>query len=195
MPVSPSFMFPYTFCEYPLEQRLFFFFPGKALLSPHCNRRQQEQTAVSLACPVPCMWASWFLVWGKGRGVNRSGRWDSLGGLPTPQMVLCAGGMCSSLLLLRTLQKWQFSSLVSLYLSSKIFPNCCMHAVIFSPIQFLCILLLKERYVQVQTLQHCSMHKSREPRVSCLNPGKTSRDLLHNFAIYKLEYITVSLTI
>ena len=71
-------------------------------------------------------------------------------------MVLCAGGMCSSLLLLRTLQKWQFSSLVSLYLSSKIFPNCCMHAVIFSPIQFLCILLLKERYVQVQTLQHCS---------------------------------------
>ena len=71
-------------------------------------------------------------------------------------MVLCAGGMCSSLLLLRTLQKWQFSSLVSLYLSSKIFPNCCMHAVIFSPIYFLCILLLKERYVQVQTLQHCS---------------------------------------
>ena len=32
----------------------------------------------------------------------------------------------------------------------------CMHAVIFSPIWFLCILLLEERCVQVRALQHCS---------------------------------------
>ena len=32
-------------------------------------------------------------------------------------------------------------------------PQLCMHAVIFSPLQFLSILLLKERCVQVQALQ------------------------------------------
>ena len=34
-------------------------------------------------------------------------------------------------------------------------PHLPMHTVIFSPIQFLCILLLEERCVQVQGLQHC----------------------------------------
>ena len=42
------------------------------------------------------------------------------------------------------------------------------HAVIFSPIQFLCILLLEERCVQVQALQHCS----KGPQVpACLKPS------------------------
>ena len=34
-------------------------------------------------------------------------------------------------------------------------PQLCMH-IIFSPVQSLCILLLEERCVQVQKLQHCS---------------------------------------
>ena len=33
------------------------------------------------------------------------------------------------------------------------FPQLCMHAVTFSPIHFLCILLLEERFVQVQAPQ------------------------------------------
>ena len=36
---------------------------------------------------------------------------------------------------------------------SRICPQLCIHMVIFSPIQFLCILLLEERCVQVQALQ------------------------------------------
>ena len=35
-------------------------------------------------------------------------------------------------------------------------PQMHMHTVVFSPTQFLCILLLREKCVQVQTLQHCS---------------------------------------
>ena len=35
-------------------------------------------------------------------------------------------------------------------------PRLYMHAVIFSPIWFLCILFLQERFVQVQAMQHCS---------------------------------------
>ena len=43
----------------------------------------------------------------------------------------------------------------SLYLLSSICPNCTC-SVIFSLIFSPCILLLEERFVQVQTLQHCS---------------------------------------
>ena len=52
-----------------------------------------------------------------------------------------------------TLQKWQLGFLVSLYLFVQNLPQSHMWKVIFSPIQFLPILLLKERYVQVQALQ------------------------------------------
>lgn len=38
--------------------------------------------------------------------------------------------------------------LVFLYLVGN-FPQPCMHAVIFSPVHFLCILLLEEKFVQV----------------------------------------------
>ena len=47
-------------------------------------------------------------------------------------------------------------SLVSFSLVSKMYLNSCMSAGIFNLINFLCILLLKERCVQVQALQHCS---------------------------------------
>ena len=63
-------------------------------------------------------------------------------------MVLSEGGMSSTLLLLQALQKWQLGFLVSLYLLGPDFAPS-MQAVIFSPIQFLCILLLKERCAQV----------------------------------------------
>ena len=35
-------------------------------------------------------------------------------------------------------------------------PQMCMHTAPYSPLQFLCILLLEERCVQVQAWQHCS---------------------------------------
>ena len=87
--------------------------------------------------------------WGPDRGLGwRCGS----GGVPTPLVVVCAGGMRNTLLLLWALQKWQLGFLVSLYLLPRICPSC-VHAVSFSPIRFLCILLLQERVVQVQVLQ------------------------------------------
>ena len=58
----------------------------------------------------------------------------------------------NTLLLLKALQKWLLGFLVSLYLLSRIYPNCT-DTIIFSSIQFLCTLLLEERCVQVQALQ------------------------------------------
>ena len=56
--------------------------------------------------------------------------------------------MCLSLLL--ALQKWQLVVLVILYLVY-ILPQLHRYAVIFSPLEFLCILLLEETFVQVLT--------------------------------------------
>ena len=64
--------------------------------------------------------------------------------------------MRSTLLLLRALQKWQLGFFGLFVSFSKALPRLRMRAVIFSPIQFLCVLLLEERCVQVQALQHCS---------------------------------------
>ena len=85
--------------------------------------------------------------------VQGSGRRGGLGGLPTPLVVLRAGGMRRTLLLLPALQKWQLGVLVSLYLVVHSLPQLHMHAVIFSLIRFLCILSLKETCVQGQALQ------------------------------------------
>ena len=57
------------------------------------------------------------------------------------------------LLSLWALQKGQLGFLVSLYLLVHNLAQLLKHVVIFSPIQFLCILLLEERCVQMQTLQ------------------------------------------
>ena len=52
-----------------------------------------------------------------------------LGGLPTPLLVY----VCSALLLLLALRKWQLGFLVCLYLTVQNLPLMRMHAVIFSP--------------------------------------------------------------
>ena len=84
------------------------------------------------------------------RGSQRGG----LGGLPTPLVVPCAGIMCRTLILLPAPQKWQlgfWSFCILLFIN---LPQPCMHTVISSPLEFLCILLLKEEMsVQVQALQ------------------------------------------
>ena len=80
--------------------------------------------------------------------------------LAHPQLVLCAGGLHSTLFLLPNLcfsstlfksGSWVFWSLLIFGVQN--LPQLCLHAVIFSLIQFLCILLLEERCVQVQALQ------------------------------------------
>ena len=64
--------------------------------------------------------------------------------------------LLTPLFLLQVPQTWQLVFLVSLYLLSRICLGLPKHIVIFSPIWFLCILLLEERCVQVQALQLCS---------------------------------------
>ena len=54
----------------------------------------------------------------------------------------------------QALQKEQLS-FWSLYLFVQKLPQLCMCTFIFSPLQFLCTLLLEEKFVQVQALQHC----------------------------------------
>ena len=82
-----------------------------------------------------------------------SGQRGAFGGLPT-SLVVCVcvqQGELSLLLLLTPCGSWVFS--VFLYLFVHILPQLFMQAVIFSPLWFLCILLLKETFVQVQALK------------------------------------------
>ena len=72
--------------------------------------------------------------------------------LPTLLVELCAGLIHSVLLLLLTLQKWQLKFLVFLHLAHNL-PQLYLHAFIFNPLLFLCILLLHEIFVQLQTLK------------------------------------------
>ena len=98
---------------------------------PCCSRREQKQGFDFLACS----WSGWAgsLNWvrvGAGPGVMLEG--GSLGGLPTLLMVLFAGCMCSTLVLLLAPQQWQlcFWSFCTL-----LFIICanCMH-LFFSPL-------------------------------------------------------------
>ena len=66
---------------------------------------------------------------------------------------MCAGGMLSALLLLQALQKWKLGFLVFLYLTVHKLPQLRIHPAIFSPLEFLCIPLLEEAFVQLQALQ------------------------------------------
>ena len=73
-------------------------------------------------------------------GVGRRG---GLGVLPIPLVVLCAGGMGSTLLLLRALQKWQLGFLVVLYLLSRICPSCACTQLFLAPYSFLVFYCLR----------------------------------------------------
>lgn len=101
--------------------------------------------------------------WGQGR-VQSLSLGGGLGALPIPLVALCAGGMCSALLLLLVLQKWQLCFRVFLYLVVHSLPQLPTHAVICSPLQFLCISLL-EMFAQMQELQPL------QPRVQVLGPS------------------------
>lgn len=70
----------------------------------------------------------------------------------SPLVVLCAGIMTSTLLLLPAALKspWVFGLFVSCF---DYLPQLHMHAIIFNPLQFLCILMLDVTFVQVHSLQ------------------------------------------
>ena len=100
-------------------------------------------------------------------------------------MVLSAGGMCSTLLLLPAFQKWQLGFFFGLFLSFvQNLPQRHLDAVIFSPIQFLCILLLEERCVQVQ---HCST-AAEGPRSQTVSTSSQFTNIfLPRFSSVKLD--------
>ena len=145
-------------------------FSGKALSGPLLHRREQEQTS-SLACPLHeggRAGSSYEVRVGVCPGVGSEG-W--LRCLAHPLGGVECRGVCSILFLLltycfcfRLLKMADF--LVSLLSFVQNLPQLFMHTAILSPIQFLCILLLKERYVQVQALKHCK--RSQIP--ACLIP-------------------------
>ena len=171
------------FLPNPRPQRLFFctlfctflfFFQARLYWGPCCSRGEREQTIGYLACSLPEAGASLFLMWGEGRGVSR-GRAGGVAWVFFSPLRWCfVQGACA----VPCFCSWPPAfapgsskgavGFFGLFLSfvqnlpqhAHSCPNmqCCpnMHTVIFSPIQFLCILLLEERCVQGQALQHCS---------------------------------------
>ena len=97
---------------------------------------------------------SWFLIQGEGSDVARG--WDG-GWLRCFAWLFgyvkraCAVVPCFCFWLLRSGNVGVL--LVFLYLVVHTLPPQHLHAIIFSPLQFLCILLLGETFVQVQVLQ------------------------------------------
>ena len=129
---------------------------------------------------------STFLTWGQGGGLTHVGSgWGPDRGLAggvaqvvcPPLWWWCVQGACAipcfcswPLLLLWALQKWQLGFLVSLYLLSRICPNCAACSQFQSHIVSL-YFVAQERFVQVQVLQQ------RVPDPS-LSPGDDGRVLL-----------------
>ena len=104
-----------------------------------------------------------FLIWSEGRSVSRcrpeGWLWcfaHPLGEVECWDHVQYPAFAPNPSLLLQAPQKQQlvFWSLCIFWVKN--LPQLWVHTVIFSPIQFLCVLLLKERCVQVQVLQLCS---------------------------------------
>ena len=60
----------------------------------------------------------------------------SLGGLPTPLVVMCAGGVLSALLLLQALHKWKLGFLVFLYLTVHNLPQLLYTQLFLVPYSF-----------------------------------------------------------
>lgn len=123
--------------------------PGRkfrlGLMGALLQQREGEQTAGSLACSLP---QRAELIPYKGRGgecVQRLGQRVGIGGVPTTLVVVCAGGMCKY-----SVFAPGSSGVAVLYL---VVHNLPMHTFIFSLLQFLCILLLEEMFVQVQAPQ------------------------------------------
>ena len=95
--------------------------------------------------------ASWYLIEDEDMGGSRGRAGAVFGGLPTPSVVLSAGGRRSPLLLLLTLQKWQLG-FWSFCILSRICPDCSF-TVIFDPLEILGALSLEKTFVQVPALQ------------------------------------------
>ena len=129
---------------------------------------------------------SWFFMWGEGRGgagVCPEGwlRWPA-----HHLMVLGVGHTHSTLVLFLAPQKLavDFSSFFILLFI--ICPKYTLHTVTLSPLWFLCILLLKETFVQVQALQ-----QSPRSQVSgrSLSPcySKNSKPLVHSYMTWNTD--------
>lgn len=88
------------------------------------------RTSNSFSCLLSKVGASWFLIWGEGRGRSRSQARGVTGGLPTP--------------LVRFYLVWV---LIFLYLIVHNLPCALTRAHYFSSLQFFCILLLEEMVV------------------------------------------------
>ena len=122
---------------------------GKALSESLLQQGWMKTNTVSLAHSPRLGVGSWLFPWGEGNNVPglQSETWLRCFTYHPSPVVLTAGSMCGPLLLLPALQKWQLGFLAFLYLFVYNLPKLGMHEVIFSPLQFLCILLLEEMLV------------------------------------------------
>ena len=120
---------------------------------PCCSRGEWEQTTGSFACSLPEWgWACSLrgVRVGVCPGVGLEGwlRWFA-----HPLVRVSCRGRGSTLLLLQALQKWQLGFLVSLYVLSRICPNCACRQLFFVPYSFFVFCCSRRG---VSRCKHCS---------------------------------------
>ena len=128
-----------------------------------------------------------FLTWGEGRGVSRGRAGGGLRCFAHP--LLCAGGTCSTLLLLQALQKWQLGFLVSLCLLSRICPNCACMRLFLVPYSFFVSCCLRRG---VSTCEHCSKGSwvpacHTAAAISCLDHAVASACIVSSLSVQHLQ--------
>ena len=102
--------------------------------APAAAGGEREQTTGFLTCSLAGAGERLFFIWGEGRGVSRIRLELWLRCFAHPLGVLCSGTHTQYPAFAPGSSKVVVGFLVSLYLLSRICPNCSMQAVIFSPI-------------------------------------------------------------
>lgn len=128
---------------------------GRALLGLGLQNDGETSNRCT-CCSFPGLgegWASWFLKWSES-GLDSVGRRKgSSSGLSTPLAVPCAGVSRHTLILLLTPQKRQLV-LIFFFLNLVVHNLPQLHlCALISLLEFFPVLLLEERFVQVQVLQ------------------------------------------
>ena len=119
---------------------------------PCCgSRSENKQQVPSLACSLRGWRACSLYTVRVGVVCSPLWWWCVQGGMRSTLLLLLPPWFCYRLF---KSSSWVFWSFCIFWVQN--LSQLCMHAVIFSPIQFLCILGLEKSCVWVQALQHCS---------------------------------------
>lgn len=126
------------------------------------QRSKEKIQALLLALCLMGLGVSLFLIWVESwvyPGVGSKGRLGGVGREHAQYLALVPTPCFCSWLS----RNGSRGSLVFLYLLYTICPTCTVLQLVLVPHSFFCILLQKERYIQVQALQYCSKGSRSQP--------------------------------